>query len=164
VLDAAHPWLLAGALALVVPLTGWNTMRSHGANYLYARGRAAFDAEDYARAARELDVAQRIGPRASHAASAAFYRAASLLRMNEPARALEGYERVIAQYPDSIWVAESHYHVGLCLVQLGRPEEATARFRYVLERHPASVWARHAREQLAKLGPEPPAAHGSPGG
>jgi hypothetical protein len=156
-LDAAHPWLLAGGLAAVVLLSGWHAVRSHGANYLFARGRAAFDAEDYAEAARDLGRARRIGPHASHAADATFYRAASLLRMAEPARALEGYEEVIAEYPDSIWVAESHYHVGLCLVQLGRPEEAAARFRYVLERHPASIWARYAREQLANLGQEPSA-------
>ena len=88
--------------------------------------------------------------------------AASDWRLGDADRALEGYERVIRDFPDSIWVAESHYHVGLCLRRLERPEEAAERFRYVVETWPGNRWARFSAEQLAELGLEPPAAATSP--
>jgi TolA-binding protein len=132
--------------------TGWNSGRSWGAGRLYDRGRAAFEADAYAEAAEEFARVRFIGPHSPHAADATFFRAASFFRMNDAASALQGYEALIAEYPESIWVVESHYHVGLCLLRLGRPEEAATRFRYVIDRNPANVWARYSRDELAKLG------------
>jgi tetratricopeptide (TPR) repeat protein len=164
VLEALHPWLLGPGIVVVLLLTAWHTTRSWGSDQLYARGWSAFEAGAYADAVREFERVRWLGPSSRHAADATFFRAASLLRMNDPAAALEGYEQVIAEHPDSIWVAESHFHVGLCLVQLQRPEDAARRFQLVIDTYPRNRWAGFAAEQLEKLGRAPPASAGTPGG
>jgi hypothetical protein len=153
VLEALHPWLLGPGIVVVLLFTAWHATRSWGTDQLYVRGWAAFEKGAYADAVREFERVRWLGPSSRHAADATFFRAASLLRMNDPAAALEGYEQVIAEHPDSIWVAESHFHVGLCLLQLQRPDEAARRFQSVVDAYPRNRWAELAAGQLEKLRP-----------
>jgi hypothetical protein len=150
--DRAQPFLVAAGFALVVPFTVCHTVRTVGSNHLYERGRQAFNAKAWEDAVVEFERVRWLGPHSRYAADATFFRASSLVRAGEIEAALEGYETLIAEYPESIWVKESHYHAGQCLAQLGRPEEAAERFRFVIERFPTNMWARHSKNELKKLG------------
>jgi hypothetical protein len=151
VLEAIHPILLVTGVAIVVLITAWNVVRDVGPEYFYERGFDYFDAEDYASARRNFEIAMRLGGRSHQAADATFFRAASLLQGGDPEAAMHGYEQVITEFPDSRWVAESHYHVGLCLRQLDRLREAAARFRYVITTYPGNRWAGFSAGQLEQL-------------
>jgi hypothetical protein len=153
-LTAVHPVLLWGGVAAVVLVTGWSVARDWGPQYFYNRGWKAFSANDYTTSQREFEWAIFLGGETNTAADATFFRAASLLRQNRPAEAMEGYQAVVEQFENSIWVAESEYHVGLCLRQLGRVDEAASKFRYVIQTYPGNRWAGFAQEQLNQLDAE----------
>jgi hypothetical protein len=150
-LATAQPVLVVGTTVLVLVVTAWNVARAVGPPRFYQRGWKAFEQQDYQTAMRHFARAILLGGETHTAADATFFRAASLLRSNRPAEALEGYRDVIRNFPSSIWVAESHYHVGLCLRQLGRLREAKAAFRHVMVTYPGNRWATFAAEQLGEL-------------
>ena len=155
VLTAAQPYLIRGMVVAILAITSWNVARDLGPSYYYQRGWKAFEKQDYVTARRRFERAIFLGGASNTAADATFFRAASLLRVGNPAAALVGYQAVIDEFPDSIWVAESHYHVGLCLRQLGRLNEAKERFRYVITTYPGNRWVCFSDEQLRELSGEP---------
>jgi len=150
-LARAHPWLVGGVGLLVLVATGWNVARAVGPPYYYQIGWKAFEKQDYKAAIPFFERAVLLGGDSHTAAEGTFFRAASLLRLNRPAEALEGYRDVIEHFPDSIWVGESHYHVGYCLRQMGRFREAKASFRYVTVAYPGDRWAGFAADQLKQM-------------
>jgi TolA-binding protein len=162
-LTALHPVLLWGGVVGVVCVTGLSVARDWGPQFFYSRGWKAFSSNDYVTSQRDFEWAIRLGGETNTAADATFFRAASLLRQNKFAEALEGYQDVMRHFENSIWVAESEYHVGLCLRQLGRLDEAVQKFQYVIDTYPGNRWAGFAAEQQGQIQAErarsaPPAA------
>jgi hypothetical protein len=150
-LATAQPWVLAGVGVFVLLFTGWNIAKAIGPPYYYQIGWKAFEKQEYEKAIPYFERATMLGGDSHTAAEGVFFRAASLLRLNRPAEALEGYRDVIEHFPDSIWVTESHYHVGYCLRLLGKFREAKASFRYVTVTYPGDRWAGFATDQLKQL-------------
>jgi hypothetical protein len=150
-LTALHPVLLWGGVAVVVCVTGLSVARDWGPQYFYNRGWKAFSSNDYVTSQREFEWAKLLGGSTNTAADATFFRAASLLRQNKFAEAMEGYQDIVRHFENSIWVAESEYHVGLCLRNLGRTDEAVAKFQYVIDTYPGNRWAGFAQEQLGQI-------------
>jgi hypothetical protein len=162
-LSAIHPVLLWGGVVGVVCITGLSIARDWGPQYFYNRGWKAFSSNDYLASERDFGWAIRLGGETNTAADATFFRAASLLRQNKFAEAMEGYRDVVRHFPNSVWVAEAEYHVGLCLRNLGRMDEAVQKFQYVIDTYPGNRWAGFAQEQLGQIAAErakspPPAA------
>ncbi|HWP66230.1 MAG TPA: 6-pyruvoyl-tetrahydropterin synthase-related protein [Candidatus Limnocylindria bacterium] len=151
VLTAAHPWLLWGGIVVVVCVTMLSVARDWGPQYFYNRGWKAFSSNDYVASQRDFEWAILLGGKTNTAADATFFRAASLLRQNRFAEAMEGYKDVVRRFENSIWVAESEYHVGLCLRHLGRIDEALQKFQYVIDTYPGNRWAGFAAEQQAQI-------------
>lgn len=158
VLTAIHPVLVPLVVALVIAASLWAAARDFGPQWFYRRGWAAFSSNDYEASRRHFEWARRLGGSSNTAADAAFFKAASLYRLQRWEEAMVGYEHVVDRFPHSIWVAESIHHAGLCLRQLGRLDEAIATFRQVVENHPGHRWAGFAAEQLEQLGAAEPSA------
>lgn len=150
-LTTAQPWLVVVFGVAVLGMTGWNVLKNVGPPYFYKLGWKAFEKGDYATAIPYFERVIRLGGDTTTAADGVFFRAASMLRSNRPAEALEGYRAVIRDHPDSIWVAEAYYHVELCLQQLHRTREAKASFRYVTVNYPGNRWAGFADDRLKEI-------------
>jgi len=150
-LTVAHPVLLWGGSVLVVCITALSVARDWGPQFFYTRGWKAFSSNDYVTSQRDFEWAIRLGGETNTAADATFFRAASLLRQNKFADAMEGYQAIVEHFENSMWVAESEYHVGLCLRNLGRIDEAATKFQYVIVTYPGNRWAGFAQEQLGQI-------------
>jgi hypothetical protein len=153
-LTAAHPLVLWGSVAGVLCFTSLSIARDWGPQYFYTRGWKAFSSNDYVTSQRDFEWALLLGGETNTAADATFFRAASLLRQNKPAEAMEGYRDIVRHFENSMWVAESEYHVGLCLRQVGKVDEAAAKFQYVIATYPGNRWAGFAEEQLGQIDAE----------
>jgi hypothetical protein len=150
-LGTLHPVILWGGVLGVTCFTGLSVARDWGPQFFYKRGWTAFSSNDYITSQHEFEWAMRLGGETNTAADATFFRAASLLRQNKFAEAMEGYRDIVRHFANSMWVAESEYHVGLCLRQLGRLDEAVAKFQYVIDTYPGNRWAGFASEQLGQI-------------
>jgi hypothetical protein len=162
-LTAIYPVVLWGGVIGVTCFTALSVARDWGPQFFYKRGWAAFSSNDYVTSQYDFEWAIRLGGETNTAADATFFRAASLLRQNKFAEAMEGYQDIVRHFANSMWVAESEYHVGLCLRQLGRLDEAVTKFQYVIDTYPGNRWAGFAAEQLGQIQAErarsaPPAA------
>jgi len=147
----AQPWVMTTFAVVLIAFTTVNWLRTVGPPYFYQIGWKAFEKGDYPTAITYFQRVISLGGDTTTAADGVFFRAASLLRSNKPAEALEGYRAVIRDHPDSIWVAEAYYHVGLCLQQLRRTKEAKANFRYVTVNYPGNRWAGFASDRLKEI-------------
>src|SRR5262245_20454776 len=154
-LGKAQPALVTVIAIAVLGISAFRGFQQVAPQFLYQRGWKAFEAQDYATSSRYFRSAMWLGGATNTAADATFFRAASLLRSDKVAEALEGYETVIRRFPDSMWVAESNYHVGLCLRRLGRRTEAAKQFQYVVDTWPGNRWAQFSAEQLEQMRKEP---------
>jgi TolA-binding protein len=150
-LVAAQPWLVAGTTLLFLVAAGWNFAKVNGPSYYYKIGWKRFEKQDFRGAIPYFERAIFLGGDTPQAAEAAFFRSASLFRMQQYGPALAGYRDVVEHYPDSIWVAESHYHIGLCLRYLSRPRAAKRAFRFVTVSYPGNRWAGFAAQQLQQI-------------
>ena len=65
--------------------------------------------------------------------------------------AVEGFDGLVAVYPESGYVSASLYNAGLCLQRLERWSEATTRYERLLDMRPGSRDTKHTRFQLAFL-------------
>jgi 6-pyruvoyl-tetrahydropterin synthase-like protein/tetratricopeptide repeat protein len=151
VLTPAQPWLIAAATVVLLAAAAWNFAEVNGPPYFYQQGWKLFEKQQYKDAIPLFERAKFLGGETPQGAEATFFRAASYLRLNQPAIAVGGYRDVIEHYPDSIWVAESNFHVGLCEKQLGHLKKAKASFRYVIVHYPGNRWAGFATEQMREV-------------
>lgn len=154
-LVAAQPAVAAVLILTLIGFSAFHALRQFGPQYYYQRGWKAFEKQDYATSRALFERAAWLGGDTSTAADATFFRAASLMRSEQIAEAMAGYEDVVRRFPDSVWVVESHYHAGLCLRRLGRRNEAAKRFQYVVDTWPGNRWAGFAGEQLQQMRSEP---------
>jgi tetratricopeptide (TPR) repeat protein len=88
---------------------------------------------------------------ASYDAEGLFSEATALLNRGECEGAVQGYARVVGEFPTSAYVSPAFYNAGLCLQRLGRSEDAVETFERLLRALPGSPDATHARFQLARL-------------
>ena len=156
-LEGAQPYLVGVTVLAVLGITTVSVARDMLPTIYYQRGWKAFEKQDYVTSLSYFGKAKFWGGESNTAADATFFHAASLLRSNKPAEAMEGYLDVIKHFPDCMWVAESHYHVALCLRQMNRLDEARAKFEWVVKTYPGNRWAGYAADQLKTLPPPKPA-------
>lgn len=77
-----------------------------------------------------------------------------LLQEEDPAAAVEAYERVVDAYPDSPWAPRAMLAIGVLEGRLGRVEEGRRWLEELIQHHPDSPEADSARLQLGRLVPE----------
>ncbi|MCF8034758.1 MAG: tetratricopeptide repeat protein [Desulfarculaceae bacterium] len=120
----------------------------------FNRGKEAFAAKDYARAAELLGQAARRYPRSLMIDHILYHRALSLMRLEQNARAAEAFLGLVTHLPESRLVPEALYHAGLCWQRAGQTAQARMVWGELVGRFPASRWAEPARQALQQ--PAPP--------
>ena len=81
----------------------------------------------------------------SYDASQLFQRAYDLGVARDCERAVELYDRIVAEFPSSRFVSPSLYNAGLCLRDAGELAGAVERWSLLLSRQPDAADAKHAR-------------------
>jgi tetratricopeptide (TPR) repeat protein len=87
----------------------------------------------------------------SYDAEGLFKEATGLLNRGECPDAVQGYDRIVAEFAGSVFASPALYNAGLCLQRMEQPTEAVARFERLVETQPDSPDINHAHFQLAKL-------------
>ncbi|MEM7436395.1 MAG: tetratricopeptide repeat protein [Myxococcota bacterium] len=85
------------------------------------------------------------------AARPAFGAALAQLHAQECDSAVEGFDRLVVEFPESRYVSASLYNAGLCLQRTSRWDDAADRYERLLHLRPGSQDTKHARFQLAFL-------------
>lgn len=132
------------ALALAVALAGCGG------------GRPAATTPDEVVRMEEMRITARRTPEGdyvfdSYDAEGLFREATTLLNRGECRGAVQGYDRLVSEFPSSVYASPALYNAGLCLQRLDRPEQAVERFERLVRTMPESPDVVHAHFQLAKL-------------
>ncbi|MEM7137991.1 MAG: tetratricopeptide repeat protein [Myxococcota bacterium] len=89
--------------------------------------------------------------RDENAARLAFGGALARLHARACDAAVEGFDRLVVEFPESRYVSASLYNAGLCLQRMSRWGDAVDRYEHLLALRPGSHDTKHARFQLAFL-------------
>ena len=119
----------------------------------FNRGKDAFQARDYARAAELFGQAARRFPRSLMIDHILYHRALSLLMLKRHAEAAQAFRQLERQLPESRLAPEALYHAGLCWERDGQAAKAKAAWQELVQRFPTTKWSDLAREGLQRLGP-----------
>lgn len=145
---------LSGTLgmALLVGLCGLYLAMDLKVDYTvaYNRGRAAFEAKDWGRAAglfratlERFPTSPLTGQIYNHLALTYFNR-----EMFPEARAV--WIQLLERHPDTPLAPEALFHIGLCLERMGEKDKARGFFRKVTLDFPDSPWAKYSKDKLGE--------------
>lgn len=121
----------------------------------FNRGKAAFAAQQYERAAELFGQAAQRYPRSLMIDHILYHRALSLLRLQRYGAAARAFEDIPRRLPESRLVPEALYHVGLCRERGRQPAQARAVWQELVRRFPTTRWADLARHGLGRLPSRP---------
>lgn len=141
--------VFGGVVAVVVVALMVTDRSSSGV--LLAKGLAAFQAEDFARAKTLFRAAVDANPRSGSGVQSLLYLGFSHYRTEHWADAADAFRAVAERYPENPSAPEALYHVGMSSRHAGLPgfEEYFAR---TIRLYPGTPWAGHARARLTEAG------------
>ena len=122
-----------------------------GPGGLFAQANAARGAGDLRAAAEHYERLERLYPYSQEATVSLVSAGDLLARLGEPARALERFERYLAQNARGALAPEALFGRARCLQELGRRRDEADAWRALLESFPRSVYERTARRRLDML-------------
>lgn len=142
---ATGPGPSVGAAAAPAPPAGAS------ADVLYATGKRAFDARDYAEAAQYFQGLLQRYPDAPQADNAQFWLGEILYQQRDFEQAILAYQQVIESYPTGNKVAASLLKQGFAFSSLGDRDNARLILQDLMDRFPHTSEARIAEQKLENL-------------
>ena len=103
---------------------------------LYAKGREAFDREDYEGARKAFESLIKQYPQSDQADNAQFWIGDTYYRQGWYEKAILEYQKVIENYPKGNKVPAALLKQGMAFTELGDKENATFIFKEIMSRSP----------------------------